>query len=197
MLFTDIRDFTTISESRSPEEVVTLLSTYFELMNEIVERHNGVIVQYLGDSIYAMWNAPEPDPDHVNDGCRCTLALKAAIDRLNAGNREIRLPELVTRFGLHTGEAVVGSVGARSRRQYTAMGDTVNVASRLEGINKEFGTSILVSGAVREKADAGFEFRPLGLARAKGRHEQIEVFELVGIVPERLVREDAAVQQLG
>jgi adenylate cyclase len=195
VLFTDIRDFTTISESRAPEEVVALLSTYFELMNEIVERHRGVIVQYLGDSIYAMWNAPEPDPDHVNDGCRCALALKAGIDELNGANRAAGLPELVTRFGLHVGEAVVGSVGAQSRRQYTAMGDTVNVASRLEGINKEFGTSILVSAAVRGRADAGFHFRALGLAQAKGRHERIAVFELVGTAAGPAIREDAALQQ--
>jgi adenylate cyclase len=202
VLFTDIRDFTTISESRSPEEVVALLTSYFELMNGIVERHNGVIVQYLGDSIYAMWNAPEPDPDHVDDGCRCTLALKAGIDELNRANRAAGLPELVTRFGLHVGEAVVGSVGARSRRQYTAMGDTVNVASRLEGINKQFGTSILVSGAVRARADPGFFFRALGKAQAKGRAEQIDIFELVGFNEDYAavaasVPSDAAAQQTG
>ena len=201
VLFTDIRDFTTISESRSPEEVVALLTSYFELMNGIVERHNGVIVQYLGDSIYAMWNAPEPDPDHVDDGCRCTLALKAGIDELNQANRAAGLPELVTRFGLHVGEAVVGSVGARSRRQYTAMGDTVNVASRLEGINKQFGTSILVSGAVRARADQRFAFRPLGKAQAKGRAAQLDIFELVGFGEDSAVAvadrpTDAAAQQL-
>jgi adenylate cyclase len=170
-------------------------------MNGIVERHNGVIVQYLGDSIYAMWNAPEPDPDHVDDGCRCTLALKAGIDDLNRANRAAGLPELVTRFGLHVGEAVVGSVGARSRRQYTAMGDTVNVASRLEGINKQFGTSILVSGAVRARADPGFAFRALGKAQAKGRAEQLDIFELVGLGEDSAVAAaglptDAAGQQL-
>ena len=179
ILFTDIRDFTTISERHSPEEVVSLLSGYFQLMNDIVERHNGVIVQYLGDSIYAMWNAPTPDLEHVDDGCRCALALKVGVDQFNAGNRESGLPELVTRYGLHTGAAVVGSVGALTRRQYTAMGDTVNVASRLEGLNKEFGTTILASEAVRTRASASFRFRALGLTRAKGRAEQIEVFELV------------------
>jgi adenylate cyclase len=181
ILFTDIRDFTTISEQASPEAVVDMLSVYFEAMNAIVQRHNGVIVQYLGDSIYAMWNAPTENPDHVADGCRCTLELKAAIDRLNTRRAEAGRPELVTRFGLHTGVAVVGSVGAAERRQYTAMGDTVNVASRLEGINKQFGTTILASGAVRDRAGnlAGVAFRPLGAASAKGRHEQIEVFELV------------------
>jgi adenylate cyclase len=199
-LFTDIRDFTTISESRSPEEVLALLSNYFELMNVIVERHSGVIVQYLGDSIYAMWNAPEPDADHVNHACRCVLALKEGIDELNAANRASGLPELVTRFGLHTGEAVVGSVGARSRRQYTAMGDTVNVASRLEGTNKEFGTTILASRAVRERADPTFAFRALGMAQVKGRAEQVEVFELTGMAADAATQatfpsNDAVVQQ--
>jgi adenylate cyclase len=183
VLFTDIRDFTTISEQASPEAVVDMLSAYFQAMNVVVQRHNGVIVQYLGDSIYAMWNAPTENPDHVGDGCRCTLEMKAAIDRLNAENALAGRPELITRFGLHTGVAVVGSVGAAERRQYTAMGDTVNVASRLEGMNKQFGTSILVSAAVRERASAeslqGVAFRPLGAASAKGRHAQVEVYELV------------------
>ena len=116
---------------------------------------------------------------HVSDACRCALELKAAIDVWNAGNRQAGRPELVTRFGLHTGAAVVGSVGAQARLQYTAMGDTVNVASRLEGINKEFGTTILASGAVKEGSGGAFTFRPLGVVQAKGRVEQIEIFELV------------------
>ncbi|MEW9835752.1 adenylate/guanylate cyclase domain-containing protein [Mesorhizobium marinum] len=178
VLFTDIRDFTTISEQHSPEEVVDLLGVYFETMNRVVERHGGVIVQYLGDSIYAMWNAPTENPDHVAAGCRCVVELKAEIDRLNAANLAAGRPELITRFGIHTGIAVVGSVGAEDRRQYTAMGDTVNVASRLEGMNKEFGTTILASAAVRERAGPGIDFRPLGAATAKGRHAQIEVFEV-------------------
>lgn len=185
VLFTDIRDFTTISERHSPEEVVEMLTAYFETMNVIVERHNGVIVQYLGDSIYAMWNAPTENPDHVDDGCRCTLELKSAIDELNAGNARKGKPELVTRFGLHTGVAVVGSVGAKDRRQYTAMGDTVNVASRLEGMNKQFGTSILVSASVQQRAGdlPHIAFHALGAATAKGRNEQIEVYQLVEAAP--------------
>jgi adenylate cyclase len=178
VLFTDIRDFTTISELHSPEEIVDMLSVYFELMNETVEAHNGVIIQYLGDSIFGMWNAPTADPDHVADGCRCALALKTRIDDLNRENRAAGRPELVTRFGLHTGPAVVGSVGAHSRRQYTAMGDTVNVASRLEGINKQFGTTIIASGSIKAKAGDAFGFRSLGDVQAKGRMEPIEIYEL-------------------
>lgn len=179
VLFTDIRDFTTVSEQHAPEEVVALLAAYFERLNAIVEAHDGVIVQYLGDSVYAMWNAPEADPDHVDKACRCTLELVAAADTLNAENRAAGLPELITRFGLHTGIAVVGSMGATTRRQYTAIGDTVNVASRLEGLNKEFGTTLLASSAVRNAArDPALRFRPLGTAQLKGRTAEIAVFEL-------------------
>lgn len=180
VLFTDIRDFTTISEQHSPEDVVDTLSAYFELLNTIAERNGGTVVQYLGDSIFVMWNAPVPDDRHVENGCRCALAMKAAIDDLNETLRRNGRPELVTRFGLHTGPAVVGSFGAISRQQYTAMGDTINVASRLEGLNKEFNTSILVSSAIRDAVGDRFELRPLGLVQVKGRAEKVDIWELAG-----------------
>ncbi|MBX4940601.1 adenylate/guanylate cyclase domain-containing protein [Rhizobium binae] len=180
VLFTDIRDFTTISEVNSPEDVVETLSTYFELLNTIAERNGGTVVQYLGDSIFVMWNAPVEDARHVEHGCRCALAMKAAVDSLNEENGKNGRPALITRFGLHTGPAVVGSFGAISRQQYTAMGDTINVASRLEGLNKEFGTSILVSASVHEAVGNCFAFRPLGLVQVKGRAEKVDIWELVG-----------------
>nr|WP_246723565.1 adenylate/guanylate cyclase domain-containing protein [Rhizobium sp. ARZ01] len=179
VLFTDIRDFTTISEQHPPEEVVDILSGYFEMLNHIIERHGGTVVQYLGDSVFVMWNAPVPDADHVEKGCRCALAMKAAIDDLNERNRSNRRPELVTRFGLHSGQAVVGSFGAIQRQQYTAMGDTINVASRLEGLNKEFGTTILASGAIHDVVQRLFVFRPIGPVKVKGRAEAVEIWELV------------------
>ena len=184
VLFTDIRDFTTISELNSPEDVVDTLSAYFELLNTIAERHGGTVVQYLGDSIFVMWNAPVPDTMHAENGCRCALAMKAAVDGLNEANRLNGRPELFTRFGLHTGPAVVGSFGAISRQQYTAMGDTINVASRLEGLNKDFNTSILVSAAIHDTVADRFELRPLGLAQIKGRAEKVDIWELVGNIGE-------------
>ncbi|NVD40058.1 adenylate/guanylate cyclase domain-containing protein [Ensifer sp. HO-A22] len=183
VLFTDIRDFTTISEQHPPEDVVEILSAYFELLNQIAERHHGTVVQYLGDSIFVMWNAPIRDADHVASGCRCALAMSVAVDELNERNREIGRPELRTRFGLHTGQAVVGSFGAIARQQYTAMGDTINVASRLEGLNKEFGTTILASAAIQHVVADEFAFRPLGLMKVKGRMEAVEVYELVQARP--------------
>ncbi len=180
VLFTDIRDFTAISEQHSPEDVVDTLSAYFELLNTIAERHGGTVVQYLGDSIFVMWNAPVEDLAHAEHGCRCALAMRAAIDGLNEENARNGRPELITRFGLHTGPAVVGSFGAASRQQYTAMGDTINVASRLEGLNKEFGTSILTSAAIHDAVGNRFGFRPLGLVQVKGRAEKVDLWELVG-----------------
>ncbi len=169
-----------------------LLSEYFELLNRIVEDHNGTIIQFLGDSICAMWNAPIADSQHVDNACRCALALETGVHELNRRNRKAGLPELVTRFGAHTGPAVVGNVGARNRLQFTAMGDTVNVASRLEGMNKEFGTTILVSKTVADRCQARFLFRPLGLARAKGRARQVEVFELSEMAADAAETETAA-----
>ncbi len=182
VLFTDIRDFTTISEQHPPEEVVEILTTYFEQLNQIAEDHGGTVVQYLGDSIFVMWNAPIRDADHVANGCRCALAMSAAIDQINETNRKDGRPELQTRFGLHTGQAVVGSFGAISRRQYTAMGDTINVASRLEGLNKEFGTTILASVAMQAVVADRFSFRSIGPVKIKGRTEPVEVHELISSV---------------
>lgn len=180
-IFTDIYDFTTISEYNSPEAVVNMLSDYFDILNRTVSMHNGTIIQFLGDSIFAMWNAPVPDERHAENACRAALAMRDALSEFNAAQKAKGLPEFRTRFGIHTGEAVVGSVGAIDRLQYTAMGDTINVASRLEGMNKEHGTAILASRAVYERCHEAILFRPLGEGRAKGRHEEIELYEVAAV----------------
>jgi adenylate cyclase len=156
-----------------------MLSAYFDIFSKSVAEHGGSIIQFLGDSVFAMWNAPIADPDHAEHACRCALALTERLDAHNAALRARGLPELQTRFGIHSGPAVVGSVGASERLQYTGMGDTINVASRLEGMNKQFGTTILVSEAVVSRCRSNLRFRPLGLAQAKGREEPLSVFELV------------------
>lgn len=182
-LFTDIYDFTTISEGHSPEDVVAMLSEYFDILDEAVTAHDGSIIQFLGDSIYAMWNAPIPDADHAEHACRAALAAQQRLDLFNKAQLAKGFPEFRTRFGIHTGEAVVGSVGARERLQYTAMGDTINVASRLEGMNKIHCTTILASAAVERACLDVIEFRPLGTAQAKGRMAALEIFEVVGVRP--------------
>ena len=179
-LFTDIYDFTAISELYSPEEVVIMLSEYFDILNVAVGKHDGTIIQFLGDSIFAMWNAPVSDERHAEKACRAALAMKEALDIFNAGQVAKGLPEFRTRFGIHTGAAVVGSVGAADRLQYTAMGDTINVASRLEGMNKAHGTTILASREVYLRCRDTIRFQALGQAHAKGRTEEVELYEVVG-----------------
>ena len=178
VMFTDIRDFTTICETHEPEAVVAMLSAYFDVMSGCIRDHGGAIIQFLGDSVYAMWNAPIEDPHHVDHALACALSLAARIEAYNAAEAALGKPVLVTRFGLHTGTAVVGSMGAADRLQYTAIGDTVNVASRLEGINKAYGTTILASRQVRDHATGGVTFRPLGEVQAKGRAEPVEIYEV-------------------
>ncbi len=178
--FTDIYDFTTLSEQRTPEEVVALLSDYFDIFNETVSAYGGEIIQFLGDSVFAMWNAPVADERHAEDACRCALAVERKLAVFNADLKARGLPELRTRFGIHTGTAVVGSVGAKERLQYTAMGDTVNVASRLEGMNKVYGTAILASSAVVALCGDVIAFRPLGEAQVKGRATALELYEVLG-----------------
>lgn len=180
-IFTDIYDFTSISEHNSPEAVVTMLSDYFDILNRTVSAHNGTIIQFLGDSIFAMWNAPVPDDLHPENACRAALSMRDALEAFNAEQARKGLPVFRTRFGIHTGDAVVGSVGAVDRLQYTAMGDTINVASRLEGMNKEHGTTILASREVYERCHDVILFRPLGEAHAKGRREEIDLYEVVGV----------------
>ena len=141
----------------------------------------GPHIALLGDSIFAMWNAPVADELHAENACRAALAMRDALAEFNLEQKRRGLPEFRTRFGIHTGEAVVGSVGAVDRLQYTAMGDTINVASRLEGMNKEHGTTILASSAVYERCHNVILFRPLGEAHAKGRREEIGLFEVVAL----------------
>lgn len=189
-LFTDIYDFTTLSERHSPEEVVAMLSEYFDIFSETVGEHDGTIIQFLGDSVFAMWNAPAPDEKHAEHACRCALAVEERLRAFNAEQRKKGLPEFRTRFGIHTGTAVVGNVGARERLQYTAMGDTVNVASRLEGMNKTYGTTIMASGAVVAQAGDAIRFKPLGTAQAKGRATALDIYEVLSAAPEEMVSVD-------
>ncbi|MCY1529713.1 Adenylate cyclase 1 [compost metagenome] len=182
-LFTDIYDFTTLSEKYPPEDVVAMLSEYFDIFSETVGEHDGTIIQFLGDSVFAMWNAPAADEKHAEHACRCALAVEERLRVFNEAQRQKGLPEFRTRFGIHTGTAVVGNVGAKERLQYTAMGDTVNVASRLEGMNKNYDTTIMASGAVVAHAGTAIRFRPLGSAQAKGRASALEIYEVLGAEP--------------
>jgi adenylate cyclase len=141
----------------------------------------GTIDKFIGDAVMVFWNAPNPQADHVARACRAALAAKAAGEVLNAEFEAEGLTAFFTRFGIHVGEAVVGNVGSTERMNYTALGNTVNLAARLEGLNKEVGTAILASEDVYLRVRGQFEFRALDAVVAKGMTRETRIFELVGV----------------
>jgi adenylate cyclase len=180
LLFTDIEGFTGLTERMTPEEVMTQTSVYFEQLAFAIQANRGTIDKFIGDAIMAIWNAPTDDPHHVDNACRGTLTAFSLSEDLNKDLVLEGSPPMRTRFGLHTGEALVGNMGARDRMQYTCLGANVNLASRIEGMNKQYGTSILVSDAVRRKASRDFVFRRVDIVEAKGTSLPVTVYELLG-----------------
>ncbi len=179
VMFTDIEGFSRLSEGIEPELLTNRLSRYFEALGDAISANQGMIDKYIGDSIMAFWNAPEPDPDHVVHACRAALQAEAAGRRLAERWRARSRPVFRTRFGLHTGSAVVGNVGARERINYTLVGPVANQASRLEGLNKVYGTTIMASGEVVAAAAEQFVWRPLERIVTAGTTEVLEAYELL------------------
>ncbi|MBR0974055.1 adenylate/guanylate cyclase domain-containing protein [Bradyrhizobium japonicum] len=180
VLFTDVADFTAKTELADPSQVMIYTSRYFAALSDEIMRHQGTVDKYIGDAVMALWNAPSDDPDHAVNACRAVLACLAANEALNEDFRREGWPPYDTRFGLHVGDAVVGNIGSSDRMNYTALGATVNLASRLEGLNKNYGTRVLVSAAVRARVGDAFLFRSIDKIRPKGFAEPIEVSELRG-----------------
>lgn len=180
VVFSDIANFTGIAERLPPETLTEMISRYFAVISSAMVDSGATIDKFIGDSVMAFWNAPDPQPDHIALACHGVLEAARRLDELNAAFRSEGLPELRTRFGIHTGEAVIGHVGSLDRMSYTVLGHTVNIASRLEALNKEFGTMILASGAVRDGAGPGFVFRDVGMASVRGTSGQIAACELTG-----------------
>jgi|SRR5579883_1384097 len=179
VMFTDIEGFSRISEDIAPELLTSRLSRYFEALGAVITANYGTIDKYIGDSVMAFWNAPEQDPDHVFHACRAALQAAEASRSLAAKWRKRGRPAFRTRFGLHAGPAVVGNVGARERINYTLVGAVANQASRLEGLNKVYGTDILASGEVAARTADRFVWRPIDRIVAAGTTEAMEVFEPV------------------
>jgi adenylate cyclase len=188
LLFTDIKDFTTLSEQLSPNELARVLGQYLEVMTRAIHSTQGTIDKYIGDAIMAIWNTPTACPDHPRRACEAVLACREAERRLFASPEWEGRPPLHTRFGIHRDRVMVGHFGAPERMSFTALGDGVNLASRLEGLNKQYGTTVLVSEAVQEEAKEAFAFRLVDVVAVKGRTRGVRVYELLG-------RADAAVDR--
>jgi adenylate cyclase len=180
VVFTDVRDFTTIAESADPDVLMHQTSRYFSVLTGAFLAEGGTVDKFIGDAVMVFWNAPNSQPDHIERACRAVLASKMACEKLNAQFEAEGVKPFFTRFGIHVGEAVVGNLGSTERMNYTALGNTVNLAARLEGLNKQFGTAILVSEGVYLRVQHCFLFRPLDSVIAKGMTKQTRIFELVG-----------------
>jgi len=175
LLFSDIRGFTTLSESRTPEEVVALINRYFSMQVDVVFRHGGTLDKFIGDCIMALWGAPLEDGQHAAHAVACALDMA---DTLQAFKRELGTDaDFDVGIGVHSGPAVVGLIGSDKRREYTAIGDTVNLASRIEGLTKDAKRRILVSKDTVQRCGDAFHFASCGTFPVKGRSQPVELFE--------------------
>jgi adenylate cyclase len=179
ILFTDITGFTDVSEDMDPEELMLHYSEYLKALTDIIMAHHGTIDKYTGDGIMAFWGAPVHDPRHAFSACQGTLACCHKVLELNEKWKQEGKKPLPTRFGLHTGETIVGNMGSSERMNYSALGDSVNLASRLESANKTYGTAIMVSENTFRLVSDDFLFRPLDIIVVKGRKKGIKVYELM------------------
>ncbi|MBU0704273.1 MAG: adenylate/guanylate cyclase domain-containing protein [Chloroflexi bacterium] len=179
--FTDIRDFTSWCERTSPEEVIQTLNAYYDNLVQILTEHGGTIARYTGDGVLVLFGAPLDDPDHARHAVEAALEARELLEKFNDIRRTIGAFELRTGFGIHTGVAVVGSIGCEARAEYTPIGDPANVASRIEGLNRELGTSILISQATYERVADSVIVGKTAETLVKGRVEPVQVYQVLGL----------------
>lgn len=177
ILFSDIAGFSKISERMDPDDLVKLLNQYYETAISCVHQTGGTVMNLIGDAIFAIWNAPQEQEDHQTRACRAALLLNEALVRFESDSRSLPLH---TRVGLHTGVVCVGNIGSSKRFDYTAIGESVNMASRLEGLNKQLGTNILATREIQKTAGDRLVSRLVGHFKFKGFDQVVEVHELVG-----------------
>ncbi|MDR1034888.1 MAG: hypothetical protein LBL32_03060 [Holosporales bacterium] len=177
ILFSDIEKFSMISENLPAEYLIIHLSEYFDKLTKEIMKCNGIIDKYIGDSIMAIWGAPNADEDHITNACIASLRCQDVLRIMHDKWKAVGKPHLPTRIGLHSGSAVVGNIGSQDRMNFTAIGDVVNVASRLEGANKYYGTKILASEDIEAASRGGILFRVIDKIAVKGRSSGITVFE--------------------
>jgi adenylate cyclase len=178
-LFADIRGFTTLSENESPQEVVSMLNEFFTLMAGVVFRHEGNLDKFIGDCVMAVWGPPSSHPDDAARALRAALEMQDAVDVLNgtriaAGKRPIEVG-----IGVNTGQAVVGYMGSNERHEFTAIGDTVNTASRLCGLAR--GGDVVANDSTVKKAGSGFDVEPMPLTQVKGREKGVQPYRVLGL----------------
>lgn len=181
MLFADLRGFTALCDRLDPAVTVAILNDYFHHMSEAIVRHHGHITELVGDGLLALFGALEANPWQCRDAVLAALDMRVELERYNAELRARSLPELRFGIGIHSGEVIVGVMGAGQLNKFTVTGDPINVASRVEGLTREFQVDLLVTEEIRGKLDARFRLRAMPAARVKGKPEPIQTYHVEGI----------------
>ena len=189
VFFSDIEGFSLIAEKMSPDNLMELMNEYLSAMTDVIERHGGYVDKYIGDSIVAVFGAPADDPDHAANAARAALDCCTQLAELNASSAAFQEYKLAQRIGINSGEALVGNFGSRRRFNYSVMSDAVNLASRLEGANKFYGTTVIASETTVALTGEAFAWRELDAIRVKGRIQALKIYELLAraaeLTPER------------
>jgi adenylate cyclase len=180
VLFSDIRGFTTLSEGNQPEAVIAQLNEYFSHMVELLFQHHGMLDKFVGDMIMALFNTPIADPDHADHAVQMGLAMLKELAVLNRKWASEGKPQFDIGIGINTGDMIVGNVGSEKTLSYTVIGDNVNLGSRLESLNKEYNTHIIISEATLKKLKGSYNTRPLGSVKVKGKTREVSIFEVCG-----------------
>jgi len=180
VFFSDVAGFSSIAEKLAPTDLVTLMNDYLSAMTDIIQECGGFVDKYIGDAIVAIFGAPLDDPDHAANAVRAALRCRERLDELNRALPVLQGQKLAHRIGLNSGDALVGNIGSRQRFNYTVMGDTVNLASRLEGVNKFFGTAIMAAQSTHDLARASCAWREIDVIRVMGRAEPVRIYEPLG-----------------
>lgn len=178
VLFSDVRGFTAMSEQGSPEEVVAQLNEYFSRMVQVVFAHRGTVDKFVGDMVMALFGAPLDDDDHAEHAVQTALAMARALGELNAGWQAQGRPTLDIGIGINTGDMVAGNIGSDTIMSYTVIGDAVNLGARLESLNKDYGTRIIISEATRSRLKGRYDIYPLGDVVVKGKSKPVAIFEV-------------------
>jgi adenylate cyclase len=184
-MFADIRGFTSLSEGLTPTALVDLLNEYLSEMTEIIFSHQGTLDKYIGDAIMAFWGAPLETADHAERACRAALGMSAAMERLQDRWEKQGRPRIDIGIGVNTGPMLVGNMGSERRFNYTIMGDDVNLASRLEGVTKQFGTRLIISHTTWEEVRTKIVTRELDLIRVKGKKKPVAIYQVLALMDDR------------
>jgi class 3 adenylate cyclase len=181
VFFSDLENFSSHSETLAPDDLLVQISTYLEEVSSAISEEGGTVDKFIGDGVMAFWNAPVQRPDHVLRGCAAALRAARRMERVNDGWQAEGRPRIHIRIGLNCANVLVGNVGSSTRLSYTALGDGVNVAARLEGINKLFGTTICISDSIYDQVKADILARPMKRVQVKGRKTEFMIYELLAL----------------